>query len=314
MLRASCRSPRAKIDGDQVCHGGQEFGIASDGRAQRACSFVVTLQVRIRDRQIVLRRRALGLGRVQYDDTIELGDRAFPVAARFGVQADLEALFDLTRAGEGAQLRNRSRARHGGHRRVGLRRSRGRHQLYEKGGEKQNPHRSRSGGVGGKLGISCVLGRCRMLWLTLPTDPPGRRDRAEQRRGRRGRERSVEHPSSDAAPAKAKCPQIKMPARRATASKRGIRVLDTALYHSRKSKESVNRTLDCAAGLLIVTLVAAPAWGQVPLIAGSVRDQRGAPSRERSSAAGPPTASRSGDDRRRGHLCDPRPGGQPGAR
>jgi hypothetical protein len=39
----------------------------------------------------------------------------------------------------------------------------------------------------------------------------------------------------------------------------------------------VNRTLDCAAALLIVTLVAAPAWGQVPLIVGSVRDQRGAP-------------------------------------
>ena len=39
----------------------------------------------------------------------------------------------------------------------------------------------------------------------------------------------------------------------------------------------MNRTLDCAAGLLIVMLVAAPAWGQVPLIAGSVRDQRGAP-------------------------------------
>ncbi len=39
----------------------------------------------------------------------------------------------------------------------------------------------------------------------------------------------------------------------------------------------MNRTLDCAAALLIVTLVAAPAWGQVPLIVGSVRDQRGAP-------------------------------------
>ncbi len=38
----------------------------------------------------------------------------------------------------------------------------------------------------------------------------------------------------------------------------------------------MNRTLDCAAALLIVTLVAAPAWGQVPLIVGSVRDQRGA--------------------------------------
>ncbi len=39
----------------------------------------------------------------------------------------------------------------------------------------------------------------------------------------------------------------------------------------------MNRSLDCAAALLIVTLVAAPAWGQVPLIVGSVRDQRGAP-------------------------------------
>ncbi len=38
----------------------------------------------------------------------------------------------------------------------------------------------------------------------------------------------------------------------------------------------MNRPLDCAAALLIVTLVAAPAWGQVPLIVGSVRDQRGA--------------------------------------
>jgi hypothetical protein len=39
----------------------------------------------------------------------------------------------------------------------------------------------------------------------------------------------------------------------------------------------VNRSLDSAAALLIVTLVAAPAWGQVPLVVGSVRDQRGAP-------------------------------------
>jgi hypothetical protein len=38
----------------------------------------------------------------------------------------------------------------------------------------------------------------------------------------------------------------------------------------------VNRTLYCAAALLM-TSVAAPAWGQVPLIVGSVRDQRGAP-------------------------------------
>ena len=39
----------------------------------------------------------------------------------------------------------------------------------------------------------------------------------------------------------------------------------------------MNRTLYCAAGLLIAMLVAAPAWGQVPLIVGSVRDQQGAP-------------------------------------
>jgi len=39
----------------------------------------------------------------------------------------------------------------------------------------------------------------------------------------------------------------------------------------------VNRSLECAAALLIVTLVAAPASAQVPLIVGSVRDQRGTP-------------------------------------
>jgi hypothetical protein len=39
----------------------------------------------------------------------------------------------------------------------------------------------------------------------------------------------------------------------------------------------VNRQLDCAAALLFVMLVAAPAAGQVPLVVGSVRDQRGSP-------------------------------------
>ena len=39
----------------------------------------------------------------------------------------------------------------------------------------------------------------------------------------------------------------------------------------------MNRWLDCAAALLIVTLVAAPARAQVPLTVGSVRDQRGVP-------------------------------------
>jgi hypothetical protein len=39
----------------------------------------------------------------------------------------------------------------------------------------------------------------------------------------------------------------------------------------------VNRTLYCAAGLLFAMLAAAPAWGQVPLIVGSLRDQQGAP-------------------------------------
>ena len=73
-----------------------------------------------------------------------------------------------------------------------------------------------------------------------------------------------------------------------------MRVLDTALYHSRKSKESVNRTLDCAAALLIVTLVAAPARGQVAAgRRGRCGISVGHRSRERSSAAGPPTASRS---------------------
>lgn len=39
----------------------------------------------------------------------------------------------------------------------------------------------------------------------------------------------------------------------------------------------MNRTLNCAAALLIVTLEAVPVWGQVPLVVGSVRDQRGVP-------------------------------------
>jgi hypothetical protein len=39
----------------------------------------------------------------------------------------------------------------------------------------------------------------------------------------------------------------------------------------------VNRTLYRAAGLLFAMLAAPPAWGQVPLVVGSLRDQQGAP-------------------------------------
>jgi hypothetical protein len=39
----------------------------------------------------------------------------------------------------------------------------------------------------------------------------------------------------------------------------------------------VNRSLEGAAALLMVTLVGAPALGQAPLVVGSVRDQRGVP-------------------------------------
>lgn len=37
----------------------------------------------------------------------------------------------------------------------------------------------------------------------------------------------------------------------------------------------MNRTLDCAAALPLLLLVATPAWGQAPLVVGSVRDQHG---------------------------------------
>src|SRR5581483_1139497 len=68
----------------------------------------------------------------------------------------------------------------------------------------------------------------------------------------------------------------KDPARKAATRIERPRTLDITSDYSRMSKESVNRTLGALAVLGSLVL-SAPAIAQVPLVVGSVRDQRGVP-------------------------------------
>src|SRR6185312_5547108 len=98
--------------------------------------------------------------------------------------------------------------------------------------------------------------------------------------------------SAWAAPARAARPQKKVPARKAATRNDRPRTLDITFDYSRMSKESVKRSLAVLAVLGSVVF-STPAVAQVPLVVGSVRDQRGVPIAGARVTAATPAGQRS---------------------